>query len=338
MLLSEYRYMTNTIKKGNLTMRIAKIMRLTGLTAALLCFAFVAFREPATEVSIKAIEFIRAPKKLSEEEVKQEISRIVREHNARNQELWKQFEQELASAGNVEFQKALEQVDPAVKNFSSLNSCRKLICKMVVDKVKKTDQTQQYIGEKLAPVLASSQAGELAMRNVYQKFLHQLQENNNQLQAQCAAVFSNASEKTKESPAMRNFEANIGKFVQQAQGMAQEAACIAIGLSIEAICWKQTYSLVTRLAGKVVTKICASSAMIGADGPLPIGDVIAIAGYGLCAYDIYKLKSVIPRRMRTTLTGSINNFQRDLRSELQTNALKALENSKESSQKIIQNV
>ena len=61
------------------------------------------------------------------------------------------------------------------------------------------------------------------------------------------------------------------------------------------------------------------------DGPLPIGDAIALIGGLWTAYDIYATRASFERELRTTLANAIPEMQRSVHDQLMTRIRGTLE-------------
>lgn len=106
---------------------------------------------------------------------------------------------------------------------------------------------------------------------------------------------------------------NMARTYGALRGMPLKAGLVAAEVAIEAACIKTTVSAVRNLAlrfgGKAIAKGAASAVAPAADGPLPIGDIIAVGGALWTAWDIYDLVDVLPKEIENSLKGTVDSLQ-----------------------------
>lgn len=94
----------------------------------------------------------------------------------------------------------------------------------------------------------------------------------------------------------------------------------AIGLASDAISIRSTVacfrSVLGHIARRMGVTVPSSIVSAAADGPLPIGDaiavVISVGGATWCAYDLYKANIQIPGKIRTELWSSIERSRKEI--------------------------
>ena len=59
-----------------------------------------------------------------------------------------------------------------------------------------------------------------------------------------------------------------------------------------------------------------------ADGPLPIGDIIAVGGFAWTAWDIHHMTKKMPKEMQKGLTEAVDKIEADTLAEVRGNARK----------------
>jgi hypothetical protein len=92
---------------------------------------------------------------------------------------------------------------------------------------------------------------------------------------------------------------------------------------------RQTLASLRHLLGHIAVKSAGSSAAILADGPLPIGDLFAAAGFVWSIADLCHVTVQMPINMRTTLTASVAHCRNSSRTEALKLASEAVKNSLE---------
>jgi len=268
--------------------------------------------------------------------LKNEVLALVRQHGSRNMELYRRFELELAIAGASEFQDALDNIDGTVEIFSGVKTVGYLVYLLAYDKVKNTGTARDYMTEQLTPkIITPCMNGNAAVRECLDNFLHKLQENDNELRAALAQKLAAMPKSGARSKAGERFMRNLVKAQEQIATLATTKVLTAVGMTFEVLCWRQVCKALMRITGKIVAKVAVSAGLAAADGPLPIGDVLAIIGLGWCAYDIYQATKVIPDELRTVLDKTVKSFARDSRSEALRLAAEALRASSDSARNVV---
>ena len=268
--------------------------------------------------------------------LKNEVSELVKQHGSRNMELFRRFEQDLAVAGAGDFQDALDNIDGTVEIFSSVKTVGYLVYLLAYDKVKDTSTARDYMTEQLTPkIITPCMNGNAAVRECLGKFLHGMQENDNEFRAALAQKLAAMPKSGARSKADERFMQNLLKTQEQIATLATTKVATIVGVTIEAFCWKQIRDALIRLVGKTVAKVAVSAGIAAADGPLPFGDVIAVLGLAWSAYDIYQATKVIPDELRAILNKTVDSFRNDSRSEAMRIAVEALRASSDSAQNVV---
>ena len=102
-------------------------------------------------------------------------------------------------------------------------------------------------------------------------------------------------------------------MVATTEGLATVSVFSLGGLGLEAIMLKKTVSAVARICASVSARLAgtaaASSAAALADGPLPVGDIIAVGmaagGTAMCIGDLIKCYRQLPVTLTNSLQQSI---------------------------------
>ena len=270
------------------------------------------------------------------EDFKREVEKFRSEHNAGNQKLFADFKRNLQAAGENNFAMARNNISGTINHFCNFKSCATLVYTMARDKIKNTQKAQEQISSVLKDrIVVHCAAGGAAVQDVTADFIHRLQENDNRFRSKCAAELKKFPAESKDLASAQNFVADLEKFNKQVENYLVSSAFTAVGTVLEAVLIKQTIAAFVRILGPVVIKVSGSAAAPFLDGPLPIGDIIAIGGLIWCTYDIYQVIHVLPRQMRNSLLGAITNYSKNVRAEALAKAEKALAHSVESAQKVV---
>ena len=270
------------------------------------------------------------------EDFKREVEKFRSEHNAGNQKLFADFKRKLQAAGEADFAQARNNISGTVNQFCNFKSCAALIYTMARDKIKNTQEAQNQISSVLKDrIVVHCASGGAAVQDVTADFIHRLQENDNRFRSKCAAELEKFPAESQDLAAAQNFVADLEKFHKEVENYLVTSAFTAVGTMLETVLIGHTIAAVVRLVGPVVIKLSGSAAAPFLDGPLPIGDIIAIGGFIWCAYDIHKVTKVLPQQMRNSLLGTISNYSKNVRVEALAKAEKALAHSVESAEKVV---
>lgn len=314
-------------------MNVRSVIGTLALTAALAIFVWFT---PWKNIFGDKLAEITSSSGYDRQALKDEVSALVKQHGSRSMELYRRFEQDLAVAGAGEFQEALDNIDGTVEIFSSVKTVGYLVYLLAYDKVKDTNTARDYMTEQLTPkIITPCMKGNAAVRECLGKFFHGLQENDNEFRAALAQKLAAMPQSGARSKADERFMQNLVKTQEQIITLATTKIATIVGVTIEAFCWKQIRDALIRLLGETVIKAAASVGIAVADGPLPIGDIIAIGGLIWCGYDIYQATKAIPDELRAILNKTVDSFRNDSRSEAMRIAAEALRASSESVQNVV---
>lgn len=261
-------------------------------------------------------------------EFQRNVKSLRSQYGQKNLEALARFENKIAEIGKSDFQQARANVAPTVKYFGEFKNCGTLIFLMARDKVSKTETAQEFINAQIDDsILRPCSIGTGKMQEALQNFIHELQENNNNFSSACLNQIKALPDGTFDYDANRTFLNGMSDFQSQIEDMAISKSLTAVGTAVEIMLWKQTFNVIMRLAGKTAAKMGASAAAIAIDGPLPIGDILALVGAAWCAYDIYNVCKVLPEEMALSLNSAIDSYENNYRQETLAKARLLLEKS-----------
>ncbi len=110
------------------------------------------------------------------------------------------------------------------------------------------------------------------------------------------------------------FEQSLSNLGFNVAGIGVAFSYNAVSLPrIDKLIRKKAKSIALRLFGRQVIKIAASAAIAIADGPLPIGDILAIIGFGWTVYDIYQSKKEFEAELRTSISNLLMQANSNIR-------------------------
>lgn len=216
--------------------------------------------------------------------------------------------------------------------------CGKLAYKMAYDKIKSTHRAEDAINPIVTDRIVTPIEDAV---KVYERwtvdFRRELQCEENAFALDLAVRSRRFKDAVScfEMADARRMSAAVDKLVNEVEEHAKESAFAAAGTVIELAMIKSSYAAIRAVAVRVVQialagvakklATTASSAVISAaaDGPLPVGDVIAavitVGGLGWTAYDIHKVCATMPREMREGVMGAINETRVAIRRTAEAN-------------------
>ena len=256
--------------------------------------------------------------------LKYEIHRETKRYLDRNQRLLAELEKKIAQAGSGNFDQARKNIPAVTRQFSSITWNGKLCYKMAKDKLCKSSDTQAALNAVLQPrIIRHCENGNLAVRNELENFLLKLAENENQFHANLAQITGESKYYEGKDLARQQFLMDCHKFSERVRNDAVSRSVTILSAGLELILLRSTIQMVSRVFGHIVARLAATGATAAvcaaADGPLPIGDtigaVLCIGGLAWCAYDLYDITKVMPKRVRSSLEKMVADYQVNCRKQ-----------------------
>ena len=127
----------------------------------------------------------------------------------------------------------------------------------------------------------------------------------------------------------------LQKTDAQISDLAVSKSIASAGAVVEALFIKNVLRALSRICGKLAVKAAVSSTLPATDGPLPVGDFLALGGFAWCVYDIYNVQAVLPGELRSTLRRAVTDYHSNIRSETLKHARNALVLCKDSADKTL---
>ena len=258
--------------------------------------------------------------------LRREIAELRTEYRLRNREIFRGFACELAQAGAEEFQTASDNADNVAAEFAGFAACGKLIWLMARDQVCGGDGAREFLLERLGPeVIAPCAAGGREVRECLERFRHGLRESDNQFRADCARTLARRPAAEISVAAEEQLARGLSEFAAGVTELTTDRVWAGTGVALEAMCWRQTRAALVRIAGRTAGKAAGSAAAPLVDGPLPVGDVIAVVGFAWCIRDVWEVQAELPAALRESLTRTIAAYRQDSRAEAERLARRMLE-------------
>ena len=275
---------------------------------------------------------VRPEKIYKSEDFKREISALYDKHAQEIRELDATFLRDMADAGAASFQEARNNIDSTVEHFTGFKNTAYMIYLRAYDLVSKEDgHLDKYIAQKLAPsIIRPCTAGSAAIHEILKNYLHNLQAKNNAFNAEIAQKLNQIPAGSKEADEAKKFAADMEKISKDITTLVEKKIWLSIGIAIDAVFCKELAAALINVAGKIIGRVVTNVAITIADGPLPIGDIIAVLGMAWCAWDIYQVQKVLPDKLRNSIRQAIDKCESEARNsayDIARNARKICLNS-----------
>lgn len=209
----------------------------------------------------------------------------------------------------------------AAKAGSTYSACTHVVYYLVWDKMKKETRTEQYLESQINPVIS------LAIRAMADeidaatgKLDYELRRNTVLLARDLAAL----------GPALQRYNVDTASaissrsdFQQAFRNIGFQAAALSLPVLFDAwglwkvkggiALWRKLGGVCARFFGKPAAKLAASGTVAAADGPMPVGDILAVAGAVWTCYDVHCARKAFEKDLYASLTNMNNEIKSDLR-------------------------
>lgn len=216
--------------------------------------------------------------------------------------------------------KLTKAADAAAKEGADYQSCCAIIYYLAWDKVRGTSKTEEYLDSEINPTIEPAVAALAADVNRAVDTLEaDLRRSTLVLAKDLAALGPPERQRLIEVDIEGLNEAD---FDQSLRNLGFNAAGIGVALTFDAVAisqsrigkliWAKIKSIALRMFGKQVAKVAGSAAVAAADGPLPIGDILAVVGLILTGRDVYASQKEFEKDLRTSLSNLLLEANHDI--------------------------
>jgi hypothetical protein len=243
---------------------------------------------------------------------------------SKNQQAVRLCETDINTILAQQFPEISRQGQIAAADIATYNSCCKLIYSLARDKIKGSSTTAQYVDERVqahlgTPLRKLSSDLEAAIS----RFELSLKENTVGLARDLAQMNPQNAARTISLPVDVKSNTDVNQALKNL-GLGGVTVGVMIPLDVWAVMsTKLVKSLVTKvatLAARMFARPAAAAAaevtIAAADGPLPIGDIIAVIGGILTTYDVYSTQKQFEREMKQSMENMMPEVRRDLQKQI----------------------
>ena len=235
-------------------------------------------------------------------------------HLARLDRLTADFESGLREKGPRRFDAVRAAIPGIRSSFTSFSAMAGIVSDGALDEAFGGDRLQNRFNAALdKPFLRPCSRAAQSLIADYETFAARMAAEDAAFREELASAHGELPSAVLVEFPLERLRSDMAQFSETLQDMPLKAGLVAAEVAIEAACIKTTVGAVRNLAlrfgGKAIAKGAASAIAPAADGPFPFGDVIAVFGAALTAYDVYDLVDVLPGEIEKSLKGTVQNLQ-----------------------------
>jgi len=235
----------------------------------------------------------------------------------RNLNALKMFEIDVNRVRENHERKLLNAARKGAKEAADYASCCKIVYYLAWDKVKGKNETEAYLNQEIKPFVdpaIRALGGDLD--SAVRKLEYELSVSTVQYAKDLLAV--------NPSGAGRDLDVDVDvdtmsrlDIQQSLRNLGFNATVIAVSVAFDAVALyesrlaaallKKISSIAARMFGKQVVKVAALPVVALADGPLPVGDIIAGVGLIWTGYEIYASRKEFEKEINTSLRNLVGD-------------------------------
>ena len=270
---------------------------------------------PAAATRLRAAEPTPAPDYSAEiRRYNDAVSDALDRHLERLDKIVGDFEKGLRTKGPHRFDGVRAAIPGIRKSFSSFGAMKDVVVDGALDKAFGGDRLQNRFNAALdKPFMQPcARAGQSLVAD-YETFAARMAAEDAAFREELASAHGLLPKDVRVDFPIETLRTQMAQTYGALRGMPLKAGLVAAEVAIEAATARTTVrairNLAVRLGGKAIAKGAASAVAPAADGPLPIGDILAIGGALWTAWDIYDLVDVLPKEIENSLKGTVDSLQ-----------------------------
>ena len=262
--------------------------------------------EPTPAPSARAEEIVRYRK-----DVEAVLADYDREVARAAEDFRKRFNE-----GRAGFAAVRSRLPGVVKEYRQFGKVKDVVVAVATDKVRKTNHLGELVeADFMVPVFTPALEAAGKMDGAYAALRSDLEQSREKAVQRLEIAARNLPGAPIAHDLMKTLNERTEKVVKGVQSaistVAEGGMAIGVAGGLELAFIASTARSITTICTRVAAKATASAAAPAADGPLPIGDIIAVAGLAWTAYDIRELTHTMPRKLQTALEQSVDGIEAD---------------------------
>ena len=243
---------------------------------------------------------------------------------ARNEQAARSCENDINQILALEFPEIERRANRAAEEVSTLGSCSSIIYRLAKEQLGGSESTAAYVEEEIRGRLqpALDTCGR-ELETALDRYELALRESTVTL----ATDLAQANPSTASQPIGIQVDPRTsGDLDQSLRGLGISGSVLAISGGFDAVAIMNT-SIVRGLIGKIAqlavsifakpAATAAGSAVVAAaDGPLPIGDVLAVLGGLWTGYEVYATRQQFEQEIKASLTNALPEMKRSIHHQI----------------------
>jgi len=243
---------------------------------------------------------------------------------ARNEQAARSCENDINQILALEFPEIERRANRAAEEVSTLGSCSTIIYRLAKEQLGGSESTAAYVEEEIRGRLqpALDTCGR-ELETALDRYELSLRESTVTL----ATDLAQANPSTASQPIGIQVDPRTsGDLDQSLRGLGISGSVLAISGGFDAVAIMNT-SIVRSLIGKIAqlaasifakpaATAAGSAVMAAADGPLPIGDVLAVLGGLWTGYEVYATRQQFEQEIKASLTNALPEMKRSIHHQI----------------------
>jgi hypothetical protein len=270
-----------------------------------------------TPIEVVESEPIPAPSSSTEEIVRyrKEVEAVLADYDREVARAAEDFRSHF-NEGRAGFAEVRTHLPDVVKEYRKFGKVKNVVVAVATDKIRKTNHLGELVeADFMVPVFAPALEAAGKMDGAYAVLRSDLEQSRTTAIQRLEIAASNLPGAPIAPDLMKTLNERTERVVRGVQSaistVAEGGVAIGVAGGLELAFIASTARSIATICTRVAAKATASAAAPAADGPLPFGDVIAVAGLAWTAYDIYELTRTMPRKLQTALAQSIDGIEAD---------------------------
>lgn len=211
------------------------------------------------------------------------------------------------------------RIPDAVEPYTTFKGVKSVVFAMVSDSFNDGNKLSELISDNLDSTIIAPMKNTISLCNEQEMILHsKIEDSCHRLAKQLDISVSELCQSNTNAQLYVFSEAEIMEIFSKAYGanieMAyQQGLQLAILGTVELAFARSTIVALRNISIRFCQKVAAKTAItLGLpliDGPLPIGDAIAVISAGFTIWDIFRIKRTMPHELAMALEGCVNDFE-----------------------------
>lgn len=250
-------------------------------------------------------------------EYKKEVEDVLHSYERENAKSVDRLKARL-KAKRTGFDAVRNSIPTAVEPYRGMGPNCKLVMALAGDKISATDKSSELIQNDFAsPIFTPALETATALFQAYDEFEAELKQNRDDAATKLGKAAEKLHGKASNDLSAKGMKANLDAMQSSLQSSVGTIVGDTVGVAacagIEAVCIRSTVksivSLCSRLFAKAVARTATSAIAPAADGPLPVGDIIAVGLTAWTIVDIYAICKRMPKELATHLENGVNEIE-----------------------------